>query len=442
MPPEVDSRRKGNREYNLNVMRHKTSISHMVLLLTFVLAGCGLSPVETTVPTTTVLPTETTTASTPAVTPEPVRELILWVSPDLAPDPENPAGSILAARLDAFLETHPDVSFSIRIKAAEGSSGLLETLLSANEAAPGALPDLLTLDQEALSLAAAEGMLLPLDEWVEAPNEDWYDFAENGIRINGVEFGLPFSAEAVVFAYRTARYANPPLTWAQLLDENKLFCWPAADPQSSLTFDIYRHLGGDFIDEDNQPILEAGALAEILTFFTTAQASQLLPASVASAASPEDCWNALSVDDVSAGVVPLQHVLLQMGTSLAAVPIPTSRDGGLSPVSTWSWAITNQRPERQELAAELAQWLSDPAFVGAWTQALGYLPASAAALDTWEDSRQLATASGLVTLATVQPSRAFLEPYRDTIHTAMESVLAGDLTPSAAASAAAVSMRE
>jgi len=424
-------------------MRHKPWISHIVVLLAFMLTGCSHSPVETPAATTDLLPSETAAATTPAATPEPVQELVLWVSPDLAPDPDTPAGAIFSARMDAFLEAHPDVSLSIRIKAAEGESGLLETLLSAYLAAPGTLPDLITLDHEALTAAATEGILLPLDEWNGAiQSEDWYDFAVDGARANGVYYGLPFSAEADVFAYRTARFTNPPLSWAQLLEENKQFCWPVADPLSMLTFDIYRHLGGEITDVDSQAILEANPLAEVLTFYATAQTTQLLPTSVLSAASTEDCWNALSIDEVSAGVVPLEHVLLQMGTSLAAAPIPTSRDRGLSPTNTWSLAITTQRPERQDLAAELALWLSDPAFIGEWTQALGYLPASAAALDTWEENRQLAMVSGLVTLANVQPGQALLAPYSAAIRTAIEDVLINGLTPSAAAGAAAAALQE
>jgi len=413
------------------------------LLTALLVSGCDIAAEEVPDATVTTSPSATATLAATAVTPEPVQELVLWVAPAYAPDQDTEASAIFSARLDAFIETHPNVSLIVRTKSNQGDSGLLQMLISANLAAPDTLPDLVTLDQEALAVAAAEGILLPLEDWGDPPaDEEWYDFSVLSARTENIFFGLPFAGDAEVFAYRSARFNDIPLTWERLLDENNLFCWPLADPLAALTIGEYRLLGGELADDEGQPMLQPGILSTVLAFYADAQAAQLLPPFTLTAASSEACWEALSVDQVSAGVVPLENLIHQVGNSLSAVPIPSRDESGLSFVNTWSWGLTSQRPERIVLAGELAAWLSDPAFVGEWSQALGYLPARASALATWDDERQLALASSLVTLASTRPSSAFLLPFSAAITTAIGDVLTREITPAVAASNAVRAIQE
>ncbi|MBN2555626.1 MAG: extracellular solute-binding protein [Anaerolineales bacterium] len=412
-------------------------------LTALLFSGCDIAAEEIAEATVGTPPPATATLAVTIVTPEPVQELVLWVAPAYAPDQDTEASAIFTARLDAFIEAHPNVSLIVRTKSNQGDSGLLQTLISANLAAPDTLPDLVTLDQETLAGAAAEGILLPLQDWGDPPtDEEWYDFSVVSARTENIYYGLPFAGDVDVFAYRSARFNDIPLTWERLLDENNTFCWPLADPLAGLTIGEYRLLGGELADGEGQRILQPGPLSTVLAFYADAQQAQLLPPFTLTAASSEACWEALSIDQVSAGVVPLENIVHQVGSSLSAVPIPSRSESGLSFVNTWSWALTSQRPERIALAGELAAWLSDPPFVGEWSQALGYLPARASALATWDDERQLALASSLVTLASAHPSFEFLSPYSAAITTAIGDVLTRDISPAAAASTAARSIQE
>jgi len=415
----------------------KAAVATTCISLMLLITACGVIAPTTSAPSATATTTPFTATEVPAATPQPVEELILWVAPAFAPDETTPAGQILNERLERFLDDHPNVELSVRIKSLDGDSGLLSTLLSASIAAPESVPDVITLDQNGLIAAAGENLLQPVEAWSTPPDaEEWYDFAISGSRLNGTVLGMPLVGEASVFAFRSARFERVASNWDTLLEENERFCLPLGDPTGSLTYATYRQVGGAVVNEESTFILETGPLSDVLSFYQRAQEAQLLDAEATTSLSASECWDLLSIDQVSAGVVPLQNVLRQIGSSLSAVPIPSQNSPGFSLVTTWSLALTGARPERQELAVELAEWLSDPIFVGAWSEALGYLPARAEALSTWTDEQQLALASSLVTLTTVEPSAAMLAPFSAAITTAIEDVLDRGIAPPTAAAAA------
>jgi hypothetical protein len=65
----------------------------------------------------------------------------------------------------------------------------------------------------------------------------------DGARSQGKLAGLPFAAEADVFAFRPQAYSSPPHTWADLLTGNGSFVFPAGDPRS-FTLAQYLSVGG------------------------------------------------------------------------------------------------------------------------------------------------------------------------------------------------------
>jgi len=426
-----------------SIYRVKQALFTATAFLALLLSACSLVPTPTITSTPTVAQATSSSTDVPVVTPEPVEELIIWVAPAFAPGEDTEAGRLLAERLEQFTNNHPNVELSIRTKALQGDAGLLNTFLAANLAAPETLPDLITLNQNALATASGEGLLLPVVEWGDAPDaEEWYDFAITGSRINGTFFGMPLAAEADIFAFWSARFEQAPANWELLLEENERFCLPLGDPRGTFTFASYSLMGGPSIEADGSLTLDSGILTSILSFYQAAQEAQLLAPESSTIETTEECWDLLAIDQVSAAVVPLENVLHQVGSSLSGGSIPLQHGPGFSLASTWSLALTTARPERIELAAELAEWLSDPAFLGLWSEALGYLPARAAALSTWEDEQQLALASSLVTLAMVQPSSTILSPFSAAITTAIDDVLDRGLPPASAATDAAQGVLE
>jgi hypothetical protein len=66
----------------------------------------------------------------------------IWLPPEFDPNGNGAASGLLKARLEQYATENPEVRLEVRVKALDGTGGMLESLVAANAAAPLALPDL------------------------------------------------------------------------------------------------------------------------------------------------------------------------------------------------------------------------------------------------------------------------------------------------------------
>ena len=78
--------------------------------------------------------------------------------------------------------------------------------------------------------------------------------------------GLPFAAQADVFAFRPVAYPTPPRSWADTLTGSDSFLFPAGDPRSEFTLAQHLSAGGTLRDAEGDPALDAVALQHVLEF--------------------------------------------------------------------------------------------------------------------------------------------------------------------------------
>ena len=422
----------------------RTSLIHLLAVGSLVLAACGAVPTPGASPTS-LRPTASGSPpdGAPTGTANAPLRILIWLPPGIEPAPATTAGGLLAERLQAFQQEHPGVSIEYRVKDPSGPAGLLESLTAATQAAPASLPDVIALDALSLTAATLKGLIVPLTGLVDEPYEQgWYGYARSSSTIGGFFFGLPFAADAEVFAYQTAGYPVPPLAWADVLGGPSPFLFPAADPNASFTLAQYLALGGQLLDAAGQPTLDTGLLGEVLSFYASARNATVIPLSARQYASAADTWRVLLAGRARAALTPFSTFLTEPNrAALSAIPLPTRDGAGVCFVNTWSWALVTSDPERQEVAAELLSWLTEPEFLGPWTYALGFLPPTTSALSLWPPGEDVALASQLVTSALPQPSMEFLATFGPPFQEAALAVLEGSLTPDAAASAASLAVR-
>jgi ABC-type glycerol-3-phosphate transport system substrate-binding protein len=415
-------------------MRILTTVLLAVSVL--MLPACSPTAVQSTPSTPSVdvgIATQTPEVLQPSSTPE--RNLTIWLTPNFAPDPSTPAGALLEERLIAFQQTNPGISVIVRLKEEQGPGGLLETLLAAHNVAPSVLPDVIAIDPTALTSAALKGLLIPLDGLVEQPNSpEWYDHAISTTYDLGSFFSLPFASDAEVLAYRMDRYPEAPSSWSDLLTSSATFIFPAGDPYATFTLFQYTALDGPLYDDSGMPTLDPVLLNDLFTFYHSAHVSGVLPTSIFKYLSTADTWDSLKSDQVYSAVAPLSSFITEGNPeAIAAVPLPARTQPGISPTENWSWAIVTPDPVRQSLAAELISWLTEPEFLGAWTYALGMLPPTTSSLALWPEGAEAALVSSLVTVAQPRPSAEELATFGPILHTALEAVVLGGVTPIEAA---------
>ncbi|MBL8055557.1 MAG: extracellular solute-binding protein [Anaerolineales bacterium] len=412
------------------------------LALAGLLAGCAGGP-------TAEPPTAERLAASPSPSPAPLSAtpepepaaagLRVWMPPELAPEAE-PGGPELTAQLAEFAATAGQPA-QVRVKAAAGPGGLLESLIAAYHAAPDALPDVIALPCGDLETPAALGAVLPLDDRLPAALQaDAYPFARTLGQAAGHWYGVPFAVDARVLVFNAATYATPPLRWSEVLTGTLIF--PGAEPDGLTLLSDYL-AGGPLLDEAGRPRLEATRLAASLAALRDLAQAGRLPLSTLDYADPAATWQVFRERRAGLALTSASWFLREAGrvAGAAAAAPPTTRGVPFTLAEGWCWALVNAGRDPQA-AAGLVAWLMTPARHGAWTLAAGVLPAAPAALAEWHAAPAVPLAAEVLTRAEARPGPALLAAAGPLLRRAWEDVLNGRATPEAAAAAAAQSLAD
>jgi ABC-type glycerol-3-phosphate transport system substrate-binding protein len=371
------------------------------------------------------------TASVPAPTDAPA--LTLWLPAAFRPDSNSSGGRVFQDRIAAFEKMHPGITVSVRIKDSAGTGGMLDSLAAASAAAPGALPDLVALDQSNFRAAAIKGLIYPLEKLL--PPNAWdrdYPYALSMITVGNLRYGLPFAGDAMILADTQAAGAGPE-TWEQTAARTSPVFFPLGDSRSLFLFFGYYAAGGTAFGSPNDGALQADPLEKELAWLAALQKKDVLSARSLQIDSFENAFRALqNYGEASASLYSLTS--LSKGFSMSYLPTP---DGsGFSLATGWSWAVAAADPVRRARAAGLMLWLSDPTFLAEWTQAQGVLPATQDILALWPASMRRDFAAGISEQALAFPEDEISNSFGPVISKAAHEVLANAMDPAKAASEA------
>ena len=411
-------------------MKKLPRLASSFLLFTF-LAACTSFPISTSQPATPTpisenAATETapnTSEETPAETESQI--LRVWLPSEFDPAAETDAGEILRTRLETFQKRRPDLILEVRIKAVDGQASLLNALLTTQDAAPSAMPDLVALTRHDLERAALEGILPPIDGLSPLLDDpDWFPYARPLAHIQNSAYGLPFAANLLGLAYRPIEGAPSLPSIASLLEEETQILFPADDPQAHLSFCLYTASGTLLRNEQGLPSLSEEELTSLLTFY---QSENISPNS-ADLQDQEALWEAFNTQPETASPFWTSDFMDKMPADAQITLIPTPNGASCSLATAWIWALAGSSPDLQPAAVELAEYLSDSEFLAAWTAATGTLPPRPTALD-----ESKTTLHELSLVAQPIPSNDIMESLGEIFRAATISVLREQVEASAAA---------
>jgi multiple sugar transport system substrate-binding protein len=411
-------------------------------ILAVLMAACTAIPTGPSGPSPTPTSMEVASATPPAgaptpaegVSPTPSQELVIWTLPRFAADPDDEVGRIFWERLRGFEETHPGVQIIQRVKAERGQAGLLNTLEAAHAAAMAALPDLALMSPADLPMAAAGGLILPLDQALEASiTEGWYDFGLEATFIEGEHYGVPVASDTTLLAYRSDLYSAPPLTWQGLLNSSQVFLFPGGDERAGFTMAQYLALDGQLQDGEGRTALQSSVLGDVFAFYRSLSSAGILPPSVLQQTTANASWDIYRTGSAGSTVAPLSGYIRERNPeTTAAAPLP-SKNAGIALSHTWSWGLAADRPQRRALVGELMQWITNSAFLGEWTYALGMVPPNSASLAAWPENQDLVVVSQLVTVMRAAPSEPIINVVGPPMQSATSDLLLENISPEAAA---------
>jgi ABC-type glycerol-3-phosphate transport system substrate-binding protein len=397
------------------------------------LAGCGWDPFAspTPRPSQTFTPPATATAEPQPSANAPVepggrQTLTLWLPPQFDPQNGSAAANRLQERLAAFETANPDLQVQVRVKAPAGPGGLMEALTAANAAAPDAVPSLIALTRSDLEAAALKGLILPLAGSRALSDGDWYPYAEQLAAVQGNPFGLPFAGDALVLLYRPERIPNPPQTWTDVLSHGEPLAFAAADPQASVTLDLYQSAGGELEDGQGRPALDAGALVQVLELYESGARGGTFPAWLTQYQTDAQAWQAFREARTSAVINWASRYLDELPADTALTALPGLGESPKGMATAWAWALAERDPALQPAATRLAEFLVSGDFLGPWSESAGALPTRPSALAAWQNATLRAQISAVVQSAGSRPRNDLTASLGPVLSEATNRILAGE----------------
>jgi multiple sugar transport system substrate-binding protein len=367
------------------------NIFRYLLAFTLLAAGAcslpqGSQPGAPAEPTATLPAPTPTRIRTPENTGPPTGPVTLriWLPAEFDPQSGRPAGSLLQERLDEFAASNPRVRLEVRLKSLQDPGGILEALTAASSAAPLNLPDLVALPRPLMEAAALKGMLYPLDGHTSfLEGEEWYEYARQLARLQNSTFGIPFAGDSLVLLYRPVEGLPPPTSLKEAISHPGPLAFPAADPQALYVLNLYLAAGGSILDPQGRPNLDAETLRQVLLYLNEAEQTDFIPLWMTQVENDSQAWEAYQAGRAPLVITWASRFLKSLPQDSAAAPLPTL-DGAPYSLSTgWVWSVASENPARQALAVELAEFLTEAAFLAEWTAAAGFLPPRSDALSQW-----------------------------------------------------------
>jgi ABC-type glycerol-3-phosphate transport system substrate-binding protein len=345
--------------------------------------------------------------------------LSIWVPPQFNPNLNNNASTLLKQRLASFEAEHPGIEIDVRIKSETGEADLLNSLSITSMAAPAALPDLIALPRPALETAAQKGLVRPLEGLSEElEGADWYPYARDLGKVEGTTFGIPFAGDGLVIMYRSDLVWIK--TWDSILLSESQLIFAGADPQSQVGLSMYVSAGGELMDAQGNPTLDQEVLTRVLDVFARGRAATLFPDAAINIATEEQVMQEYRARRAEMAVAHFSQ-------------FRSSQDGLLQPLmgldvehltfaTGWVWSLAGQNSERQQLAVELAEYLTADEFLSRWIGQAGYLPTRPSVLD--EADRE--TMTPIIDAAELVPPNEVLSVLGPIMQEALTRVISGE----------------
>jgi len=433
----------------------KKIISGLLVFLLLTLAACQSLPFD--IPwlagdrTTATLPPNGSSDVTPTpeiimteeATHEPVTELTVWVPPEMDPDLETEASQLFTNRLTLFSEMNNGLQVNVRVKAASGVGGLLDSLTATSAAAPSALPDVIALSRPDMETAALKGLIFPLDGLTEIPDDaDWYAFTREMSLLQGSTFGLPFASDSLVMVYRPDRVGSFSRGWLDLLEENAVFAFPAESDQSLFTLALYQAEGGIIHDNQRRPVLEIEPLTAVFRLLQEGAQTGVFPSDLNQYQTFSQVWTAFREEQMDLAVTWCSNYLQERPAGVEVSPLFSMSDTVVSFGTGMSWSVGTPETHRHPLAADLAEFLVDSDFLSEWTSAAGYIPPRPSSLEGWEDQGLRTTISQIALVTKLRPSNDIIASLGPILREGTRQILQELVDPAQAAQTAVDSLEE
>lgn len=314
----------------------------------------------------------------------PDKPLQVWLPVPLISDESGDAFALLQAHTSVFAANN-NIDVEYRIKNVGATGGIMSSIRSASEVAPGALPDVALIRRRDFTPTQARQYLHSMETlFSSALISELGNALEFGqIPQDGsmALYGLPYFFE-VLHAVSTQPLAEASLglRFDDVLAQGATLLFPAARSTGlNQTFYLQYLAAGGSTSRDDVIAIDEDALFAVLQFYEQLVKQALISVDVLTYQSPAD-YRAEFVADADATKLAVfssseyLSMLDQHDIAIFPANIPTADGESLATRDGWLWVIIAPDQRRQTLSARFLEWMTEPAFHAQFAQALYQLP--------------------------------------------------------------------
>ena len=326
----------------------------------------------------------------PAEEDAPEQTLRAWLPVPLISDESGVAFTLLQEHTSVF-SSNNNIEVDYRIKEVGATGGIMSSIRSASEVAPGALPDVALIRRRDFTPTQARQYLYSMETlFSSALISDLGIALEFGqIPQDGgmALYGLPYFFE-VLHAVSTQPLADAGLgvRFDDVLSHGATLLFPAARSTGlNQTFYLQYLAAGGSTTRNDVVAIDEGALFAVLEFYEQLVKQELVPVDVLTYQAPADYRPEFvsGADPAKVAVFGSSEYLSmldQIDTDLFPSNIPTADGESLATRDGWLWVILTPDQTRQTLSARFLEWMTEPAFHAEFAKALYQLPTQPAIL--------------------------------------------------------------
>lgn len=317
------------------------------------------------------------------------RPLNVWLPAPLVSDHDSPAYALLSDHTRTFSENN-DIAVEFRIKDVGNVGGIMSSIRSGSEVAPGALPDLALIPRRDFTPTQARQYLQSMEtlfsSWLINDLGDTLEFGQIALEGGVALYGLPYFLQ-VLHSVATGSLARVDgVSFDDVLDSEATMLFPAARPSGlNQTFYLqYLAAGGSSARDGSLEISEA-ALFAVLEFYERLLGRGAVTADALGYQSPSEYLDRFIEGAANAqiGIFWSSEFLAMHDQELpgaAPVKIPAPNGGSRATRDGWLWVIITPDLTRQTLSARFLEWMTEPEFHAAFAKLLYQLPTQSSIL--------------------------------------------------------------
>ena len=428
---------------NQDQKRYLISLAALIIAFSFLLSACDvISMVSDFLPGENFSTQETdrdqpeadeeaVPTSIPTQVPVDHNVITVWVQPQFDPNDGSPASQVLQKHIQSFTADNPGVRVNFRLKANEGINSILNTLSITGQAAPDALPTIVLLSRQDMDIAAAQGLIHPIESYSSAlENNDWYPFANKMGKYHNEVFGLPFAADVMVLARQDGKL---PAQYVPLTDVPRNFGvigFAGGNPQPIVPYIWLQSGGWQLVDNLDKPIFAEDALFQLFNSIDASRREGKLTAAILDYQSEKSAWEAFTNGDLRNVITRFSNVR-SASTGFGFYHIPGLGQSPYTYADGWVWCLVQKDSTDIDLNVRFMQHLVSPDFLADWTRETTYSPVRPSSLQKMETNTTLL--DQILLSADIIPPRSIRNISDSYISNAINGLLTGAMTAEEAA---------